>query len=227
MLKYLKQYTMRSKINWLNHSIELIVVFIGVTAAFMLNTVREDYKDTQSEQQYLNSFLNNLSYDSALVKEVIDFNRSKIERLNGYIILIKSDNLTVDSAAVLCGDMSANFQFSPKTITYESIVNSGNFGIISNYKLKEELIRYYKGFDDMKLKEQIFNEFLKDYLIPFIYANFDMLNQKIKTPNAIKGHSFSNLVLGYYALLSQSLESYEKSQNNNSYLQKIILSEME
>lgn len=76
-MKYLKRKLNMEKINWKNYFIELIVVFIGITAAFLLNNWREDYESDELESKYINSIKNDVIQDSISVHEILKFNEEK------------------------------------------------------------------------------------------------------------------------------------------------------
>ncbi len=65
---------MFKKVNWLQHSVELIVVFIGVTSAFMLHAWRESRLESQLERKFLESLYEDVLYDSSSLASVIETN---------------------------------------------------------------------------------------------------------------------------------------------------------
>ena len=67
----------RKKFDWKNHIIELLVVFIGITLAFMLNNWRENEKNNQIENQYLESFHEEIIYSSTKLDTIIKTNKEK------------------------------------------------------------------------------------------------------------------------------------------------------
>lgn len=218
---------MKKKIDWLGYLIELVVVFIGITAAFMLNNWRENFKDNQLEQKYLNSLFDDIVYDSQQLKIILAANENKLNQAKRSIEILTTGDLATDSAAGLLASILTNYPFTPETSTYESIKYSGNFNILSDYELKEALILYYQSFEEARFKEQIYNDYIHEYAIPFVYKNMDLLNQTIKTPTAVRGHTFNNLVVGYYALFGQVIEMYQVLVEMNQKLKKRLAEEIE
>ena len=92
-------------INWKVYIVELLVVFISIMAAFILNSWREASKDAQLEKKYLSSIYKEVLEDSENLKEVIDVNEKKLNTCRSYLLTIESDNMHLDSAIVLLGDM--------------------------------------------------------------------------------------------------------------------------
>jgi len=203
------------KIDWPGHLIELIVVFIGITLAFMLNNWRESYSDRLMAEKYINSFRNDIAYDHTQLDTIIISNENKLQRINDFINSLKNKKATLEGAEQMLGDMAEINPFYPKISTYESIKNSGNLNILTDYDIREKLIEYYQSLEEKKLVEEINMLFINNYILPFVYKNVDFLNQRIINRNFLTDHNFSNLVYGYYQLLSQLIENYKKINDLN------------
>jgi hypothetical protein len=193
---------------WINYTIELLVVFLGVTAAFLLDSWRENQRDHQTEQQYLQSFRDDLSSDMKNLKTILPPNRQKLQRAQKFITTpVKIEPETVK---VILQDMMAMEFFDKKQGTYESIKYSGSLNLISDYILKEQIVQYYENYKMVDKVEGIYQEWLNKYGIPFVYENMDIPAQKMLPLNGQGNHQFKNLVAGYYALLSQNINLYKE-----------------
>jgi hypothetical protein len=210
------------KIDWPNHLIELIVVFIGITLAFMLNNWRQDYMAQQMAEKYISSFRDDIAYDHAQLDSIIVSKENKLERINKFITSLKNKQSTINDAERIMGLMAEINPFLPKINTYESIKNSGNLNILTNYEIKEKLIQYYQSLEGKKLIEEMNMLYITNYIIPFIHQNADFLNQRIINRNVLKNHNFTNLVLGYYQLLVQTIDSYKGIYELNKELELIL-----
>jgi len=202
---------MPSKINWINHLIELLVVIIGISIAFSLNNWRERAKTSNLEIKYLKSFQNDLKSDLHRLTEVIPANEQKLQRIKDNIFEYDvPEKWVMDSVTAVITDMLIINTFVRKKSTYESIKNSGNLNIISNYSLQTELIDYYTLFGQLAETERIYDSWLNQFIIPFVQENMDILKQKIMRPEAVLSYRFKNLVAGYYALLGQNNDIYQQ-----------------
>jgi hypothetical protein len=205
----------------MNYFVELIVVFMGITAAFMLDSWRENYQDRQLEQKYFKSIKSDLLSDSENLKAIIPSNQRKLKQTQ-YFLLSDGAN-EIDSVKAILGAMMAIELFDRKQSTYESIKNSGNLDVISSYDLKEDLVRYYETFKLVDRIEALYLDWLSDYAIPYVYENMDIKNQRLVSLNKLKGYQFNNTVAGYYALLNQNIEGYQLIlAKNDSLVMKII-----
>jgi len=205
-------------VDWKNHLIELVVVFIGITLAFMLNNWREHAKDREIEGQYLRSFHEEISYSKAKLDTILNRNKAKINYLNNTIELLEGDALPSDSILAVLAQMAQISFFIPKTNTYESIKNSGNFNIIENYEVRTKIIEYYESFEGKNLVEGFYKMYIDDYIIPYFFENVDILNSRIMNKNEIKSFRFNNLIIGYYQLLVQLVDTYENIHHLNKQL---------
>jgi hypothetical protein len=212
----------KQKIDWINHFIELIVVFIGITLAFMLNNWRESYNNQQLENKYLVGFHNDISDDSAELNTTIKWNEQKLRRVNQFINDLRKGTAQIDSSLIIIGDLVQIHQFLPKLSTFETIKNSGNLNIVTDYNLKDSLIKYYQSFEAKKLQESYYNLYINEYVIPFVYKNVNFLERKIINKNAINNYEFNNLVLGYHQLLTQQIDNYKNIHKMNKELKLLF-----
>jgi len=208
---------MNKKIDWLNHTLELVVVFISITAAFMLENWRENRKERQLEQKYLDSFRDDLSADAGVLNAIIPANAAKLERAAKFLwVEMKNNNWPVDSAAVILANMMTVDPFQRKKSTYESVKNSGSLGVLSDYEMRAKLVLYYDSFEDVGIKEKLYFDWLNAFVFPFINNHVDIAAQKILSVQAVRGPLFKNLLVGYYALLQQNLQTYQSMNRMNA-----------
>ena len=152
---------MKTKTNWKNHFIELIVVVIGITIAFMMENWRQEEASREIEQKYLQSFRDDLQGDANTLDSVTVSIQNKIYLLRSFIGDIKKGEVKQDRAEEVISDMLSNLSFFPKQATYESIKNSGGMNIISDYELKESIVSYYSLNNELRLKEKVFFDYLR------------------------------------------------------------------
>jgi hypothetical protein len=213
---------MNNKIDWRNHIIELIVVFIGITLAFMLNNWRENNTNQVLAEKYMTSFRDDIAYDQTHLDSIISSNEIKLKRVKTFIRSLKNKETSIKDAEEVIGIMAELNPFIPKVNTYESIKNSGNLNLISEFDIRKKLIQYYQSFEEKKLLEQINMQYLHDYIIPFIHQHVDFLHQKMISQSILKNHHFSNLVLGYYQMLIQLIDNYKGIYQLNKELELLM-----
>lgn len=208
------------KINWKNYFFELAVVFIGITAAFLLNNWREDYKSGVLESKYLNSIKNDVIQDSINVNEILKLNEEKEVKFKKYIASTIKGISSIDSAIILFQDILTIPKFYPQSNTYESIKYSGNLNLISSYNLREEITNYYESFTSIQSQQEMTVEFINDYAIKFVFKNINILNWQIINKKNVGFKEVNNIIVGYYALLEQNIKLEKEIVTRNKELLK-------
>ncbi|MBV6647645.1 MAG: hypothetical protein KI790_19460, partial [Cyclobacteriaceae bacterium] len=120
----------KQKIQWRTHFIELIVVIIGITIAFSLNNWAQGRKDRRSEQEYLRSFLEDLDQDIAQLDSLISNSKKQMSSAGELFRILGQDD---PLASIRHHHITSYYivdYFHPKTGSFNSIVNSGNFDLI-------------------------------------------------------------------------------------------------
>lgn len=200
------------RIDWIHHGIELIVVFISISLAFIVNQCRDDYQNARLEEKYLQSFREDVGSDLTTLDSMIVQNERYLKNLQKLIGMIKandfSNNTLFENAIALIGIS----RFFPNQRTYQSIISSGKFDVISDYRLKQQLSKYYQELGSRELIEGVYQLHLNEYVLPFFYRNVDLLEGKVITPAALQTPAFSNLVAGSFTLLSQNTRYYRNLQ---------------
>ncbi len=208
------------KINLKNYFIELIVVFIGITAAFLLNNWREDYKSDELEGKYLSSIKNDVIQDSINVNEILKLNEEKAVKFKKYIASTVEGISSMDSAVILFQNILTIPKFYPQSNTYESIKYSGNLNLISSYNMREAITNYYESFTTIQSQQKMTVEFINDYAIKFVFKNIKILNWQIINKNNVDFNEVNNIIVGYYALLEQNIKLEKEIVIRNKELLK-------
>lgn len=191
---------------WLRLSLELIAVFVGITAGFFVNNYQESRRDQKLEQKYLESFRNNLVADSATIQDHIQDNQNNLDVSRRAVLSMRGGGLTRDSALAVMQLMATFNNFNMQDATYESIVNSGNLGLIGDYSLREELVNYYRSREDIDDVEEVLNNYINDYVIPYLFNKIDLITGEMSAEFDPMSREFKNMTGGYYVLLDQKVD---------------------
>ncbi len=213
------------QINWKDKFVELVVVVIGITLAFMMNRSYENHKNKQVEYQYLQSFKDDIGSDLKQLDTLLRHQERQLQKIKNSQSLFSRSTINPDSAMTLIGALTTIYIYSSQKTTYETIKSSGNFNILSDYRLKQALIKYYQGMDDLKYLRQTTNFYYNTFVIPFILKNVDLHRKKIVSLNALRNRRFRNMVYGFQSLLIQKYtmhkELYQSARTVMTLLKQI------
>lgn len=210
----------KKKINWLYYSIELLVVFIGVTAGFLLNNWREENTSIKLEQRYLTGFYKDLDSDRESLDSLIFRTQQKTEKLLAVLkeLEFDTDALTEKMAQEIIGQILYMEWLSPSNDTYNDIINSGNLNLISNYVIKEKLSSYYGLLKEVKNVEQFYLNHMNQFGFPIIYKNYHVLKREFVDDLCYRSLEFTNMYLGIISFYQQNVKIYEQVLEKNMEL---------
>ena len=210
------------KQNWLKLGLELFVVFLGITAGFLLNNWEISNQEVKIEQKYLQGFSqdvkNNISeLDSAIIRDSI-----WIVQANEFITIINDGGLPIDSTHAAIAFISHLNTLEINVSTYDDIINSGNLNLIRSFHLKAQIIKYHNVIATSKFMDDYLKEFFNDFLLPFLVAETNIMTIEFNNPEMIKSVRYTNLLGIYYSFINQRITVYkeflEESQSLNKEL---------
>ena len=151
----------RIKVTWEDHFVELVVVFLGITLTFTLESWRDARKEADLEQKYLVSFLNDLESDKADYDSLYTHTervQTDVQRLTD-MFRQKVDVHPDTSVALLARSLSIG-QLPRNHSTYASLTGSSNLSLITNYECQQKIVNYYQSLDQASLVMEVSNGFL-------------------------------------------------------------------
>ena len=144
------------KKTWRDYLFEFIMPFLAVTAAFLLNTEREDYVERNLEKQYIKSIINDFNDDAKLIDGQIIFHKMRIEQMDSLIQMLEFPLSTKDFNRLYYLDKQAtrNVTFANNEGTFEQMKNSASLRLIRNQEAANEIIKYYLKIKTINLVEE-------------------------------------------------------------------------
>jgi hypothetical protein len=217
------------KSRWSRYILELLVVFIGVTAGFLMNSWREDSLEKELEHNYLNSFYTEIQQDRENLDSLQIRIQQKIDELTNFIKAteVAGIPLSEDQAKQIVSKILYIEWFPPSNDTYEDIINSGNLNIISNYQTKESLSSYYSFLEELANVEGYYSDHMNNNVFPYLYKNYHLYRMEFTSPSGYQNVEFTNLYLGVIAFLQENLNMYATALEKNLVLLSLLESELE
>ncbi|MBK8944542.1 MAG: hypothetical protein IPM32_04640 [Ignavibacteriae bacterium] len=197
-------------INWINHFIELIVVFIGITAAFALNNWNEGRKDKELEVKYLKSIIEETNANIQNLEKEIKSTEQDSMHNKSAIDLIKSNKFNVQNLFSHIGTMGNISQINTISAAFESIKYSGGFEAISNLNLKNLIIETYELYKKIPFIENITIKFLDKYWTEYVIDKID-LSKNFTYENLKVDRKLKNIIIGFRITIIQQLTTYKET----------------
>ena len=202
----------KGNVNFTFYVIELFVVFLGVTAGFLLNTWREGYIESKLEEKYLISFYDDIITDKDDLDSLIISSEKKAEKLLNILKETSAGKIPLSKnyAQEILAEILQIEWFSPSNDTYEDIISSGNLNLISDYKIKRKICSYYKFQKELKSVEKYYLDHMNNYVFPIIYKNYDLGGKRFTTKQSYQSLEFSNMYIALLAFINQNNKTYNE-----------------
>jgi len=163
------------KINW-NYTLgEILIVIIGITIAFSLNKCAESNQDKKLEKLYLENLKNDIETDKHNLEQNLEKLKSKKDiLLNSF----KYFNPTIpkrDSILTISFFQTAQIiEFSPKSTTHQTLINSGDLKLITDFNLKTAIQEHYRSYGRLQQDYDRMVNISKKYIADYFIYNMDM-----------------------------------------------------
>lgn len=175
------------KINWKYAIGEIIIVIIGISIAFGLNNWAARNQQQNTERLYLQSLEKDLSNDIDSLNKNIYFLNQNLEDIRLLRPHLGRPLPGRDTMYRRVFNIAKTIAFIPEDATYHTLVNSGDFKLISDFELKSAIEKHYRSYLHMQRDYDRRDNFSKKYMADFfvdmdydaIYAgNFDFMDDK-------------------------------------------------
>lgn len=108
---------MDRKINWIYLGIELLVVFLGISAGFFLQNYKDHKANNELEASYFDGLVDDLNTNINNLKKDAREDSLWLTNTKYAIQLMVKDSLTIDSANTIIASMLYYSKFEPQTNT--------------------------------------------------------------------------------------------------------------
>ena len=203
MLKFKKQ-------NWLKLGLELFVVFLGITAGFLLNNWQIDRQEAKIEQKYLEGFSEDVKSNISELEAAIQRDTTWIVKANKIIKVINDGGLPIDSTNAAISLISNLNTLEISASTYDDIINSGNLNLIRSFHLKSQIIKHQNVIASSELLDEYLKKFFNNFLLPFLVAETNVMTIEFNNPETIKSVRLTNLIGIYFSFINQRTDVYKK-----------------
>jgi hypothetical protein len=203
---------------------EWIIVFVSITAAFMLENWSDARRDKKMLSEYYKSLVIDIDSDIATLDSCINNIENKLTGYAKIVEFIKSKSPN-DSIYKYMDVILGSEQFNSNKSTFESLINSGNVNLISKIDLKKELYRVYGLYDDVELIDKVNYDQLFNNVLPFLYQSTNLITLE-DLDKSISSRGFANIIVVGKGFNETQLESYRELKDALTVLLADIKKEM-
>jgi hypothetical protein len=197
----------KEKIQWKNQFINLLTVIIGVYIAFSLN----DWGVSKSVKQKRVEAI--LSLKDELLKDKEELNKGLKEidtltmKIRGLFRHAEMDSSAADSVNYFIGGILTQQVFNPSNFTFQSLINSGDMGGLSDITFRKDILELYNGhYKTIEDLDEIGMRNFQEYIIAAIIEQGGRFDDAF-----IRSTSFKATIGVIQDLLRGRRKAYEES----------------
>lgn len=222
MLRGFEKNNFLHRSHWLKLILELTAVFIGITAGFFFENFREERANRIQEGKFLSSLVENVEADSTLINSYISSFKTGRDISRRAIMSMDSGRIEKDSAIALMGLLGSYNDLLLEDATYESIINSGKLDLIKEYSIREDILKYYQSLKSIKYVDEVYNNYLDNFVFPYIFKNMDFLTGEASEEFDPDSREFRNISVAYYVMVDAKVDLAETMDSLNLVLKNSL-----
>jgi len=201
---------------------EILVIFLGIMAAFGLNSWWQGVQESNLEEKYLTGLKNDTDKNITALTGLIEIAEDNYNAIQKIVGMISGNDYQVDTIIHYSVRMAYLFEFTQNSITFETLKASSNLEIISDYDLRNKIVEVYNQYSRITKFDEMYKKYIDDYVIPFMWKNIDMISGKPVNTNFVKQVEFKNVLTGYLLMLTQQLDGYKKGLEKSMVLKEML-----
>lgn len=204
--------------------VEILLIVIGINIALWFEGWFEDRREREAELQYLVELQGDLQRSIADLDQAIADNAAKSERLKAHIPKLAglADAPVAEQARIIFEPSSYSF-FTPSEETYQSLLESGDFRLISDRNIKKGLLGLSRRWQLIDTLQGNYLQALDDEYIPLMMRGFDLVEMRVADDSLLSDQTFRNFFP--YALQdTERLVSIYQSAREQA---RVVLSDIE
>ncbi len=205
---------MKQKIDWLNHTLEFLVVFIGILIAFQLNKCAETKTKNELVENHLKYIQEECGENIARLDEGIIHSKAQLKFADSLLLEIREQKRIWKIRQL--STVLLNLQNKElKEDAYSVLVQSGDIRFMNDFQRKRKIITLYESFDGINITNENVLKIYDNHFYPYLKSNFDLVNwdynstQNISNEPSYYAGEFGNIISTYRFLLQTKIDSYE------------------
>lgn len=126
--------------NYKNFLLEIIAVFIGISASFWLDDYKVNWEEKKLANKYYAGFIADFEKDEEQLIEILTLRKSQLNSSKAILDLLEKKEIDVDSFYYHFYNVFPVRGFLPNTNTIEEMLNTSHLRLISNDTLKNNIL---------------------------------------------------------------------------------------
>ncbi len=217
---------LKIKKDYKNYIFQFLMVFLGVTAGFFVENIRENYVESKQAKEYAGSLLADLTQDTLNLHNAINVSLVTVSNVDTLLRLFNNQNFSKVHGGKLYyyGIRALRYQnFIPIQSTLNQLISTGSLQYFKNYSLQKSIADYDQALKVLNYQQETENQSYPEK-IKFIETIFDgEILDKILYID-LNGDSLNTFLNNDYRLLTYDKKELKAFTNFCAYRKQFLLS---
>lgn len=206
---------------------EILLVMIGISLAFQVNTCQDNRINEKTERRYYENIRDQIADDGRLIRVQVGFNNKFLAQFRyANEILDCNDRTKMDTLGLIVSNLTQYSDFDRQGNIYETMVNSGqvkllkNYGIVNGLRLLEEKYLYLNRMENIHYNAAL------TYAAPAMMPIVKLSNGQIQKPKLFFSYEFQNLLISLIEIMTEKNKVYNETLHEIEVVNKLIVEEL-
>ncbi len=158
-----------------NYIFQFLMVFLGITAGFFVENIRENYSESKRAQEYASSLLSDLQEDTLNLRRAIKVSEITSRAIDTLVTLIDPDNINKVPGGKIYyyGALALRYQnFVPNQATINQLISTGSLQYFKSYSIQQAIGEYNQLLKVLNYQQETENQTYPEK-VKFIEKLFD------------------------------------------------------
>ena len=156
----------KEKIQWKNQLVNLLAVILGVYIAFALNDWQVNKSLSKKRHEAILSLRDELIKDQEELTKGLGEIDTLTLKIRGLFRYAEMDSTAGDSISYFMGGILTQQVFNPNNFTFQSLINTGDMGGLSDISFRRDILELYNGhYNTIKDLDEVGMKIFQEYII--------------------------------------------------------------
>lgn len=199
-----------SRIDWLNHFLEFIVVVIGILLAFQLNTCSEQKKQQKLVDNHVQKILEETQFNKNMLEGSVKSSKRLLALLDSTVAETGKPVINLRKVHTLSMQLLSLDYLYIKKNAYNSLVQTGDIRYMNDPVLQNDIISLYEYYGWLEgLDGSSRTTYLENYM-PYATENFDFINYVPQQEDVYTNKLYRNYLSVYSYSMQFRLQKQEE-----------------
>lgn len=175
----------KEKIQWKNQLVNLVAVILGVYIAFALNDWQVNKSLSKKRHEAILSLRDELIKDQEELTKGLGEIDTLTLKIRGLFRYAEMDSTAGDSMNYFMGGILTQQVFNPNNFTFQSLINTGDMGGLSDISFRRDILELYNGhYNTIKDLDEVGMKIFQEYIIAAVVQQGGRFNDSfLRSPS--------------------------------------------